>query len=152
MKTEKNNSLVFKGVDIVKCFLEVGDGLKDKDSIDFSVEAKVFFPEKEPEGFKVIMSAKIALDDEGFFLMVVGIGAFKIKGEVTEDTKKKLVNVNAAAIMFPYIRAYITTITSCSPHFVDPLVMPARFFHGDLEEVQNSEFEDESYLNRSIEN
>ena len=39
-------------------------------------------------------------------------GFFVFLGGETEEMKEKFLNINAAAILYPYIRAYISTITS----------------------------------------
>jgi preprotein translocase subunit SecB len=39
--------------------------------------------------------------------------------------------------MFPYVRAFITTLTTNLGNVTNPLIIPTQFFKGELEEVQH---------------
>jgi preprotein translocase subunit SecB len=53
------------------------------------------------------------------------------------NLKKVFVDINAPAIMFPYVRAFITTLTTNLGNVTSPLIIPTQFFKGELEEVQH---------------
>ncbi len=55
-----------------------------------------------------------------------------------DEKKKNFINANAPAIMFPYIRAFVTTLTSNIGLGMAPIVIPPHFFKGALEDYQNA--------------
>lgn len=57
--------------------------------------------------------------------------------KIKEETK--IVNSNSPAIMFPYVRAFISTLTTNLGNVTGPLLIPTQFFRGELEEVVESE-------------
>ncbi|MBC7555101.1 MAG: protein-export chaperone SecB [Taibaiella sp.] len=75
-----------------------------------------------------------------FSLLVTGVGTFQISGdedEIGDEERNGLINFNATAIMFPYLRAFITTLTSNLGDVTSPIILPTRFFKGDLEVVSS---------------
>ncbi len=74
---------------------------------------------------------------EGFFnLNLVRIGIFEFDKEFEDQKlKKAFVNANALAIMFPYVRSFVTILTTNMGNVTGPLVIPTQFFNGDLPEI-----------------
>lgn len=68
-------------------------------------------------------------------LFIVALGTFELKGDFDEKTKKSFVNINAPAIMFPYLRSFISTLTSNLGNVTGTLTIPTQFFKGELEEI-----------------
>ncbi len=67
---------------------------------------------------------------------MVGIGNFEFdKNCDNPDLKKAFVNANAPAIMFPYIRSFVTNLTSNLGNVTGPIIIPTQFFQGDLPEI-----------------
>jgi preprotein translocase subunit SecB len=65
----------------------------------------------------------------------VAVGNFEISSdEVTEEIRKTLINANATAIMFPYIRAFIATFTANLGHTTGAIDIPTKFFKGNIKE------------------
>lgn len=111
-------------------------GINKKD-IDINIRPQVFYPEGQPEFFRIIQ--EIHLASEGYFqLTIVAIGTFELKSNVDDETKKSFVNVNAPAIMFPYIRSFIATFTANLGSIIGTLTIPTQFFKGEIEEYNNS--------------
>jgi preprotein translocase subunit SecB len=79
----------------------------------------------------------VSVHCEGFFnLNLVGIGTFEFDKDFEDDKlKKTFVNANAPAIMFPYVRSFVTTLTTNLGNVTGPLVIPTQFFQGDLLEI-----------------
>lgn len=73
-----------------------------------------------------------------FNINVIITGYFRFEGEVSSDTQKKFLEVNATAILFPYLRALISSIT-CNAG-LNPLILPL-FNIGNF--VQNSKVSQE---------
>lgn len=49
-------------------------------------------------------------------------GIFEFDNEIDEESKNNFFNVNAPAILFPYLRAYITSLTALSG--ITPVILP----------------------------
>ncbi len=104
--------------------------------IIIDIKPKVFYPTEQPDYFKIIQ--EVTLSSSNFFeLFIISVGTFELKANVDENLKKVFVNINAPAIMFPYVRAFITTLTTNLGNVTSPLIIPTQFFKGELEEVQH---------------
>lgn len=104
--------------------------------INIDIKPKVFYPTEQPDYFKIIQ--EVTLSSLNFFeLFIISVGTFELKANVDENLKKVFVNINAPAIMFPYVRAFITTLTTNLGNVTSPLIIPTQFFKGELEEVQH---------------
>ena len=104
--------------------------------ININIKPKVFYPTEQPDYFKIIQ--EVTLSSSNFFeLFIISVGTFELKANVDENLKKVFVNINAPAIMFPYVRAFITTLTTNLGNVTSPLIIPTQFFKGELEEVQH---------------
>ena len=130
MEVTVQPKLMFHGVDFVNIKLDTVKQYDNRAEIDLNVKPKVFYPENEPNLFRIFM--EISIICEGYFEMnLVGIGNFEFDNG---DLKKTFVNTNAPAIMFPYVRSFITTLTSNLGDVTGSLVIPTQFFQGDLPE------------------
>jgi len=136
MKVADQPKLSFHGVDFIEIKFNSINPYDNKTGIDLKVDPKVFYPEGKKDGFKIMMNVSVAC--KGFFeLNVVGIGTFGIKGELSDESlKKNFINSNAPAIMFPYVRSFITTLTSNLGNVTGSLTIPTQFFQGNLPEIQ----------------
>ena len=107
--------------------------------ISVDIKPKAFIPSDSPNTFKIIMDVEIKADDF-FHLKVTGVGSFELsKEDVTADTRKTFINANSTAIMFPYMRAFIATLTANIGNVTTPILLPTRFFKGDYIEEANTE-------------
>jgi preprotein translocase subunit SecB len=136
MEVSNQPKLQFHGADFSNVHF---DGFKQYDGeskIDLSVEPKVFYDSENQKLFKIIMDVKL-ICEEHFELIVLGIGTFEFDQEISDlEMKKSFVNQNAPAIMFPYVRAFIGTLTSNLGSVTGCLTIPTQFFQGELEEVE----------------
>lgn len=139
MEVSNQPKLQFHGVDIVNVNFSSTDIYNGKSEIDLKVEPSVFYPSDNDKIFKIFMEVKLSCD-KYFELFVVGIGNFELEFAIEDkDLKKIFVNSNAPAIMFPYMRSFISTLTSNIGHVTGPLVIPTQFFRGDLQEICQEE-------------
>jgi len=107
---------------------------EDKTPITINIKPQVFFPKENPNFFKIIQ--EIQLVSESFFeLNLLAIGTFELSKSVEKDIKKAFINTNAPAIMFPYIRAFISTLTANLGNVTGTLSIPPQFFKGELKEI-----------------
>jgi len=91
--------------------------------------------------FHIIFDIEIKVEDV-FQLNIVAVGFFELGEEILKEDKinikEQLVNTNAPAIVFPYIRSFVSTLTS-NLGTIPTLTIPTHFFNGKLEEVKESE-------------
>lgn len=80
---------------------------------------------------------EVNLNVENIFnLSLLAIGEFKHSESIEEKMKQNFVNTNAPAIVFPYVRSYISTLTSISGSQISPINLPPQIFKGQLEELE----------------
>jgi preprotein translocase subunit SecB len=139
MEINTQPNLKFHGVDFINIQLLSSKGYDGESEIELSISPKVFYPEDKPNEFKIFMEVKMKCE-EFFDLTVGGIGSFEFDDEFDDETlKRTIVNSNSPAIMFPYVRAFISTLTTNLGNVTGPLIIPTQFFRGELEEVSESE-------------
>ena len=132
--------LKFHGVDfpVINLISEKHFIHNEDNRIDIDIKPKVFYPKDEPEYFKIIQEIKLS-SDKYFDLFILAVGTFELKAELDEKTKKSFVNINAPAIMFPYVRSFISTLTANLGNITGTLTIPTQFFKGELEEILDEE-------------
>lgn len=136
MEVNQQTKLTFHGVDILNINFNAIAPREEELKIDIKCEPKVFYPADDLSVFKIIMD--IELKDERYFeLALRAVGNFELESELNNDLRKVFVNSNAPAIMFPYVRSFITTITSNMGDVTGTLVIPTQFFKGELDEVKD---------------
>ncbi len=134
MEVSNQPKLRFIGVDFVNIKFDTFQPYDNETSIDLKIDPKVFYPEKEPKSFKILMEVSVSCKDF-FDLNIICLGNFEFDKLFDDDIlKKTFVNANAPAIMFPYVRSFITTLTSSLGNVTGTLTIPTQFFQGDLPE------------------
>lgn len=90
-------------------FNEIGEY---KIALDFNAHAVV---EQSVTKYHLFIQTKVKEDDDKFNIDVVAEAIFDYDGEIAiDDLKNGLFTKNAPAIVFPYIRAYIASLTALS--------------------------------------
>lgn len=71
-----------------------------------------------------ILGIEILIKDEtgNLKIKVFAKGYFKFMNDCPENRKDDFMNINAPAILFPYIRAYISSLTALSG--INPIILP----------------------------
>lgn len=149
MEIKEQPKLKFRGIDIPHVnFTSTQPYSKDSEKIQIILNPKVFYSQKEPRLFRIIMDLTLQAEDY-FSLKIVAIGTFEFDQEVLGEIKKNFVNVNAPAIMFPYLRSFVSTFTANIGHLTGTLNIPPQFFKGEVEEIipddTNNEALDEDF-------
>ena len=96
---------------------------------DFKVStAKASHVQKEDkDDFLVDLLVEVTpLVESGFMLVIQAMGHFKITGEPTDEIRNNYVNFSGPAILYPYLRAFITTMVVQAG--MRPLLLPAMDF------------------------
>lgn len=138
MDVKTQPKLRFQGVTFTNVHFDAISRYDGTKNISISVVPKVFYPESDPLHFKIIM--EVNLNADGCFdFFLNGLGEFFFEKEMDDvQLKKNFVNINAPAIMFPYVRAFISTFTGNLGGILNSLVIPTQFFQGELEEIVNN--------------
>lgn len=91
--------------------------------LDFSLNCKF---ENKGDIFIVSLECFIFEDAENknkpFSLTIVITGFFKFQVDLSEEKQRNMLTVNATAILYPYLRSIVTTITGNSGF--PPLILP----------------------------
>lgn len=138
MESNEQIKLRFKGVDFPFIQLNsiqsyVG---KEESQVNIEILPRFFFPQGQQNAFNIIMQVELSVDDF-FKLNITGVGSFELsKDDVTDEEKKSFINANSTAMMFPYVRAFISTLTSNLGNVTTPIILSTRFFKGELEEFK----------------
>lgn len=98
--------------------------IKDEERNDNSFDLNLghFFPEDIKESFGIVFN--IEIKDKRFDLNIEALFMFSVEGEITEEFKlSDFPKINAPAIAFPYLRAYISNLTLQSGF--EPIMLPS---------------------------
>jgi len=117
MKVSPQSKLLFHGVDIVDIQLTASRPHEHGQHIKFDVKPHVFYP-------------------QGFFsLGIKAVGYFECDPETEQEQRKDYINRNSVAIVFPYLRAFIATLSANLGNTVGHILLPTQFFSGELPEL-----------------
>lgn len=139
MSAETQIKLKFISVDfpVVNFFSE--KQYTGEEEISVHIEPKAYFPKEYPNHFKIIQDIQVSVD-EIFKIFIIAIGNFELNNVEEENLRRNFVNMNAPAIMFPYIRAFISTLTSNLGSVIGTLNIPPQFFKGELPIITEEDF------------
>ena len=140
MSTETQIKLKFHSVDFPVVDFQSRKQLTENPEITIEIEPKVFFPKEYPNHFKIIQDIHVFVE-EVFDLSIVAIGSFELNDVEDENLRHSFVNMNAPAIMFPYIRSFISTLTSSLGNVTGTLNIPPQFFKGELKVISEDDME-----------
>ena len=116
----EDSKFQFKGFIIKKSFFDQKAGEpSSKFNLDFSPRGLV---NKKESCFQLQLGIKISDELEIFIIEVEAVADYYFDAEIEPNLLSKMFYINAPAILFPYIRAYITTLTTLSG--LKPLILP----------------------------
>lgn len=135
MEVNKQPKLLFQGVDFINVVFDAKQPFDTEEEIVTSIVPKLHIDEDDPGSFLILMEVNLKI--EGFFFLgLTAIGHFEIEGEVAERAlQDDFMNANAPAIVFPYVRAFVSTFTSLLGASSETIVIPTQFFKGPLEKA-----------------
>jgi preprotein translocase subunit SecB len=136
---KENSELTFNGIEIFNVQFNMEQEYDKETPIDLNMKPQVFFPDTNNKRiFSIVLDT--TLEAKGFFVLSVSaVGNFTMGESVQEATQKQFIHVNAVAIMFPYIRAFIATLTANLGSSFEKITLPIHFFQGELEEYRQPE-------------
>lgn len=138
MEIIKQPRLAFEGVDILEVNFYAIKPFKSDEKIDVSCTPFAILPKGKKNIFHIIMDVKVSCASY-FELSLKAIGTFKLNVDINDTLKKQFVNINAVAIMFPYVRAFVSTFSANTGRITGCLTLPAQFFRGNLDIIDENE-------------
>jgi preprotein translocase subunit SecB len=131
-KIEKQENLRFDGVKIHSVNFNILGSSEENTEIDLDIVPKVMF--KTSTQFNIIYEVNLSVDDV-FTLNLKAVGYFELSEDLldNENIKNQLIHSNAPAIVFPYLRSFISMFTS-NLGTIPTLTIPTQFFKGNIEE------------------
>ncbi|MBD9146311.1 MAG: protein export chaperone secb [Bacteroides clarus] len=111
----------FLRYNIIKSSIEIDDNkvVNEDLTVEFSQEGAECI---ENNLYKHTLGVDIIDKNNVMRIKVVVIGLFEFDRDIDEKLKSTFFNSSAPAILFPYVRAYVTTLTGLSG--VNPVILP----------------------------
>lgn len=138
MEIKPQPRLHFDGVDIFNVQFQSKTPYRPEQEIKLTIDPKVYYPKGEPNAFRILMTVLMECPS-AFHLSVTGVGYFTLSTEAEEELRTGFIHSNAPAVLFPYLRSFITTLTANLGTVTGALTIPPHFFNGHLEEIQENQ-------------
>ena len=128
----KQENLRFDGVKFYSVHFDILGNPKENTEINLDIIPKVTYNTNTQ--FNIVYDVKLFVD-EVFRLELRAVGYFEMSDELldNENVIEQLIHTNAPAIVFPYLRSFISMFTS-NLGTIPTLTLPTQFFKGKLEE------------------
>ncbi len=116
----ENSGFQFKGFLIKKSTIII---INNTDNLELSIEFKPSgFLDKANSKFKLLLDIIISpINKDELNIEISAEGSF-VYNDLSDDKLNNFLYLNAPAILFPYIRAYISSLTALSG--ISPVVLP----------------------------
>jgi len=104
----------FLGYKVLKSYIELKEDVTEEQSglsLGFKTSGVV---KKKDHTFALNLGVKITNPEKSINIEIVAIGNFKFEADEDNSDVSKFFYTNASAILFPYLRAYIGTLTNLS--------------------------------------
>lgn len=118
MEQEKSK-FKFEGYKISHSELNLSESPSDCTKFSIGIKAKANVKDNH---FYLKLDTTVANEDNSVFANVIMTGEFIFDKDISKDMLGGLFCANAPAIMFPYIRSYISTLTALSGS--DTVIVP----------------------------
>ena len=125
---EKGIQIQYLGLQVKETTMKIGSYDKSiANEIESELEIKTGFNDGNTDSFVIIFNLKLFNKERNFHLNIEAHNHFVLNQDITEEFKNStFINVNAPAIAFPYVRAYISNITMNSGY--DSIILPSYNF------------------------
>ena len=111
----------FKGYKIVESHISTNPEEEASQNLNVEFEQTIGVNE-EGHNMRLEMIANINDGNKMLVIKVKALGFFEFDSDLNPEEKEIFFRTNAPAILFPYLRAYITTLSSLSG--VKPVILP----------------------------
>lgn len=116
----ESSKFQFKGFTIVRSLIERNEKESSKKiSLGFNPRG---FINKKDSNFQLHLGVNIEDANKSFNIQIEAIANYGFESQGSLDNLNKFFYVNAPALLFPYIRAYISTLTNLSGF--EPINLP----------------------------
>jgi len=117
---ENYSKFQFKGFKIIRSLIERNDKTPSKKiALNFLPKGLI---NKQEGNFQLHLDVKIEDENKVFNINIKAIANYHFENKDELDNLNDLFYINAPALLFPYIRAYISTLTNLSGF--DPINLP----------------------------
>ena len=111
----------FKDYKIVDASIHISpDGITGK-NMSVEIKPQSYVSDKELN-YKLQFDINISNSENQFSVFASIIGLFEFDSDLDPVAKDKFFKINAPSLLFPYVRAYISTLTSLSG--MAPVILP----------------------------
>ena len=114
-----NSEFQFKGYRIERSFIEILETGDDDLAIDFDMSGHIAV---EKGVFSLTLISKIKNKSNKINIEVTTVGKFTFPNQSIIENLNNFFYLNAPALLFPYVRAYISTLTNLSG--IKPITLP----------------------------
>lgn len=115
-----DSTFQFKGFNIIRSLIERNNNPSSKKlSLEFTPKG---FINKADSNFQLHLGVKIEDENKSFNLEINAVANYVFNNTTQLDHLNNFFYVNAPALLFPYIRAYISTLTNLSGF--EPINLP----------------------------
>jgi len=117
----KKSSFLFNGYRVLESSISLAQEShpSSKMNVHFGIEGT---DDSENHMYNLIVSSHIEDADKIVKIDIKMLGQFEYKEELPDDIKEQLFGGNGPAILFPYIRAYVSAMTSLAG--ISPIILP----------------------------
>jgi preprotein translocase subunit SecB len=117
--TEQIAKFRFLGYKILRSSIEVQEDATGTLDVAFR---RIKSVEEDKRVFKLQLDIAVTSKTGSVKIDVSATGSFEFDGDLSQEERSAFFNTNAPAILFPYVRAYIGTLTSLSG--MNPVILP----------------------------
>lgn len=111
----------FQGYKILKSVIELNEDINDISGLSLSFKTSGIVKKTE-RSFKLNLGVKISNTEETINIEIDAVGEYKFDANDEGTEVSQYFYNNASALLFPYLRAYISTLTNLSG--LKPITLP----------------------------
>jgi len=111
----------FKGYKIIDSTIRISEEMEISSKLEINFEQTIGSIIEEGM-YKHTLTTKITNDNSSMNIEVKAVGFFEFDKSLSNELLQDFFQKSAPAILFPYVRAYISTLTGLSG--VAPLILP----------------------------
>ncbi|MFA6925269.1 MAG: protein-export chaperone SecB [Bacteroidales bacterium] len=115
----ENLQFQFKGFKILRSLIEKKEGNPSQFLIEFEPSGAI---NKKDSCFQLFLKVLIEDKKKVFKVEITSMASFHFSNKIEKKQLNNLFYINAPAMLFPYLRAYISTLTNLSGY--DPVNLP----------------------------
>ena len=134
MSETKTSAFQFKGYRIERSLIEL-KSTEIGENFNISFDPKGIINKAE-SSYQLNLTAYIKDKEDTINIEVDVVSFFSFDSQIEKSQLEKLFYMNAPAIIFPYLRSYITTLTVLSG--IDPVILPTLNLSGLGKELEEN--------------